>query len=971
VTSGRGLAVSAKAYVGLVMLAGVCLLGFLPVRLPEEQGLTYFLLLAGVCIAAALTQILKVEGSTAKTSYNLGLVVFGFTLVVLGPSSAMIVVVFACLVDWAWHRYLWFIQIFNIATLIVGLSAGGIVYRTILDGHSTLSIRGAAGAVAAAAVFVLLNHLMVGLAIVFSRQESFSDSGVLGRLPLLMDATLFATGAAAGMLWLVNPWASSLLLIPLYMLYVTLRVPSLERQATTDSKTGLLNARYFEEALEKELIRANRFERPLTVVVGDLDLLRNINNTYGHLAGDAVLVGVARILKESFRDYDIIARFGGEEFTVLMPETTLANAVPRIERIRRAIEAATFEAPSSGHLVRATMSFGVVQRTQSDATPKGLLHEADLALYRAKLEGRNLVRIAETSPATSPMDLVFAGVGGSALSLDDICLPSAGAGEYQAPEGERSDVLVCPGDQGSTGAGGKAKTHGAESSSGAGVPAKWRLAGLVAAVVVCAAGAAVASLLFGSWPALDWYRIAVFTAIAVAAETLAVEIYIRDTSVSTASAPFVAAAMLFGPTAAVVVSAAVAASAMIRHRSSPSHFLFNAGADVLAGLVAAWLVKLAGYEVAASISWGYLGLCVAALAMMFCITTVLVAAAMAFSAGSRIEDVWNERFRWLFPYYLGLGVITFAIILGFVHAGYLGALVVVAPLVLVRYGEKQYVSKTKRLVVALQKSNETLQEHSREISELNEGLLGALAKAVDLRDPFVLGHSEYVSHYAVLIAREMKLPQERIELVRKAGLLHDIGKLGVADEILFKPGRLNEAEYEKIKTHPWLAEELLGVCPSLGSLAKIVLYHHERYDGRGYPAGLRGEEIPLESRILAVADTVEAMASERPYRHDSSVHAIMQELERNAGEQFDARVVAALYAIVEREGEQIIVNSAAQVRARHETSAHVAGERGLREWERKEEGPLENAAGKAGRRARGGAKPKEPLSAGPLAAADS
>ena len=120
-----------------------------------------------------------------------------------------------------------------------------------------------------------------------------------------------------------------------------------------------------------------------------------------------------------------------------------------------------------------------------------------------------------------------------------------------------------------------------------------------------------------------------------------------------------------------------------------------------------------------------------------------------------------------------------------------------------------------------------------------------------------------------------------------------------------------------------------GVCPSLGSLAKIVLCHHERYDGRGYPAGLRGEEIPLESRILAVADTVEAMASERPYRPNTSIEKILEELGRNAGEQFDARVVAALHAIVKREGSQVMVNSAAAVRARHEAIGSPNSEPGF------------------------------------------
>jgi len=148
-------------------------------------------------------------------------------------------------------------------------------------------------------------------------------------------------------------------LLPLYPIYSTLKVPALERKTETDSKTGLFNASYFEHALASELKRADRFDRPLTVVMADLDLLRNINNTYGHLAGDEVLRGVANILKGSVREYDVVARFGGEEFAILIPETTPQQAYPRVESIRSSIERADFMVPTSVTPIQATMSFGV------------------------------------------------------------------------------------------------------------------------------------------------------------------------------------------------------------------------------------------------------------------------------------------------------------------------------------------------------------------------------------------------------------------------------------------------------------------------------------------------------------------------------------------------------------------------------------------------------------------------------------
>jgi diguanylate cyclase (GGDEF)-like protein len=163
----------------------------------------------------------------------------------------------------------------------------------------------------------------------------------------------------------------------------------LKHQASTDPKTGLWNDRYFTKILENELSRSARSDRPLTVVVADLDLLRNINNTFGHLAGDTVLIGVARVLKESVRDYDVVARFGGEEFMILLPETHYKEAHARLELIRAAIEAAEFQVSTSIRPIKATMSFGIAGRNGEETSARDIIHNADLALYQAKLRGRN------------------------------------------------------------------------------------------------------------------------------------------------------------------------------------------------------------------------------------------------------------------------------------------------------------------------------------------------------------------------------------------------------------------------------------------------------------------------------------------------------------------------------------------------------------------------------------------------------
>ena len=175
-----------------------------------------------------------------------------------------------------------------------------------------------------------------------------------------------------------------------------------------------------------------------------------------------------------------------------------------------------------------------------------------------------------------------------------------------------------------------------------------------------------------------------------------------------------------------------------------------------------------------------------------------------------------------------------------------------------------------------------------------------LAEAVDLRFSGSARHSETVGRYAEMMAHELGLSEQRTSRVRLAGLLHDIGKVGVPDDILKKPGKLTDEEFALIRRHPELGEQILEH-PSLVDVREWVGAHHERPDGRGYPLGLRAAEIPLEARILAVADAYEAMTSDRTYRSSMAHSAARAELERCAGTQFDAAVVAALVSVLDRE----------------------------------------------------------------------
>ncbi len=191
-------------------------------------------------------------------------------------------------------------------------------------------------------------------------------------------------------------------------------------------------------------------------------------------------------------------------------------------------------------------------------------------------------------------------------------------------------------------------------------------------------------------------------------------------------------------------------------------------------------------------------------------------------------------------------------------------------------------------------------EQAKQIETLFVDALLSLANAIEARDGYTGGHIERVTAYAMATGRELGLEGEELRNLWVSGLLHDVGKIGVPDRILTKPGRLTEDEYEVMKQHPEIGAAIMRRSSFLRSALPGVLHHQERWDGRGYPAGLRREEICVEGRILAVADTYDAIATTRPYRGGRSAEEAVAELRRCAGTQFDPRIVNAFVRALSR-----------------------------------------------------------------------
>ena len=887
----KELSPKTRAYLFSVYAAGGGILAWQLTRL--EISAPWLLL--GLCCAASLAAIFTVEGATNRSHYTVSFLVYGFTFAALGISATLTVIAISCIVEWIWRRWPWFIQLFNMTCYVLVMYVAHLIFAAINPGEKMNSALAVLALSLAMAAFTLLNHLLVGVIVWLARGENFQKSGVFDVLPLMIDMTLLSLGGSMVIVWNHNPYALALFSLPLYLIYSTLRVPSLERQTETDSKTGLFNHGYFMQQVENELRRASRFDRPLTIIMADLDLLRNINNTYGHLAGDEVLVAIAAIFKRAVREYDVVARFGGEEFAILLPETSAEQAFERGEKIRQTIEQTQFAISTSVTPISVTVSMGIAGRERFDQPAQEIIHNADTALYHSKLRGRNKTYVCANEtyrsflpdPVRDRDHFVAAGTERQASSdrAEPVGYPAAEA-VLNRPEPAEEDEER-----------GSAEDIPSESTD-----ERKRALTTVNMFITLVLGAALLGWAlvsgFSPWrlqaiPAPDWLSLGAFGILVVLTELFSVELYVKNTTISTSAAPILAGTLIFGPLGALILSATFAVTALIKYRSPVSRLFFNFGNQLLAATIYTGLLALSG---AAFAQLGIiLQLTVAILAslIVYLVTTALVAEGISLDLRQSGFQLWKEQYAWMASSYVGMGFIAYALIFGYNNNHFLGVILMVVPLVLLRMSQKQYVDRTRTMVNELHEKQRRLEKTTEEIKALSEGLLDTLAEVIDLGDPSVLGHSMRVAQFATGIARLLGLREKQIELIRNASLLHDIGKLGISPALLAKPTRLTGEEYETVKTHVRLGAELLGKTRSLQPLAPIIAGHHEHFDGRGYPNSLPGKEIPLEARIIAAADAIESMASDRPYSKPMTTDRIVEELLRCSGSQFDPQVVEA------------------------------------------------------------------------------
>lgn len=408
------------------------------------------------------------------------------------------------------------------------------------------------------------------------------------------------------------------------------------------------------------------------------------------------------------------------------------------------------------------------------------------------------------------------------------------------------------------------------------------LPGAARIYVAVVIAAAVAVMIYGPHGDLDIAVLVLLAVLFVLAESVSTMVDTGRTGISPSASAALAAVVLVGPVGAAMVG--FASSLMFRRQQIVKR-LFNGAQFGLAGYVAGLGYVMLGGTVGVpehdSFPWILVPFGVAVLVHTL-VNTALVGGLMWF-LGVVQPGVGRVRWRPLATLELSsLGYGTLGLFIAAVWGvvGPFAAVLVLIPLFIARWAFEQYVAEGRA----------------------RDATLATLCQAVETKDYYTRGHCMRVSAASTMIARELRMSAERVQSLGFAGMLHDVGKLGVPTKVLQKPGALTEEEFAAIQLHPVRGYEIVREIGFLDEALAGIMHHHERMDGRGYPTGLAETDIPEFARVIAVADAFDCMTSTRSYRRARSVDAAIAELRKCSGAQFDPRMVQALVEAVERDG---------------------------------------------------------------------
>jgi len=698
----------------------------------------------------------------------------------------------------------------------------------------------------------------------------------------------------------------------------------LEHQASTDALTGLYNHRAFHDRLREEVMRASAEHDTVALVMLDLDDFKKVNDVYGHGVGDQLLRQVADVLRATVRGSDVVSRIGGEEFAIILPSGDLRSSVALAERI--GVELGRLEAEAAGRL---TVSTGVAIGPEHAANPRELVACAEAAMMTAKTRGKGLVLPFDASDLERPSQedarprddvrsiahlKMLQSLSGKLSRLNDVarigltiadelrllidyhnCRVFLRDGDDLLPIAFRGDLLTAEplqpvellptrvgrGITGRVAATGEALLSGdaARHESGEQIPGTAQIEESLLAVPLTF-GARVTGVIVVSKLGLEQFDADDLRVLEVLAGHASValenarlyEAQRREAESATALLEFtreVSEAQGIGEVADRVVEG----SARILSSPSASLWLQDAGTGDL--------MKLSQHPGPSSGT----------------------SSALTAIPGSLVAP-WVERTE---PYYVEAAEYAaiaappentdgrFAIA-PFSLDGRWGVIAAAIP------PETAFADRELELLAGLAQQAKLALRSASSYETLERTFLStieALANALEANDEYTSKHARWITDLALRVGEELGLESSELKRLELGALFHDIGKIGIPSHILLKPGPLTPDERAVVETHPLLGERILQPIEQLEEVRRIVRSGHERWDGTGYPDRLKGEAIPLESRIIIACDAFHAMTTDRPYRAALSAEEARRRLEEGSGAQFDPGVVAALLRVLE------------------------------------------------------------------------
>jgi len=388
---------------------------------------------------------------------------------------------------------------------------------------------------------------------------------------------------------------------------------------------------------------------------------------------------------------------------------------------------------------------------------------------------------------------------------------------------------------------------------------------------------------------VDYSGVVLFAILSVIAESLLI-ITPGERGLSVGFAVGLSSILIFGAPEAAWIASIGTILRVIKKEGKRYHILnfplyktlFNGSNTILsAGLAGLCYEALGGTPGVIDINTIFMPI-IASILTCILVNATIMSILMHLITGETFFNTWYKNIIWVVKDYFAMAPLAIIMAIAYINYGILGVLLFFGPLLYARYAFKMYIEMRKMFMDTVK----------------------SLSQAIEAKDAYTNGHSLRVGEYACALGRKLGFTEKRLDNLRIAAMLHDVGKIGVEESILNKPGRLTEEEYDKIKQHPEIGVRIIKDIGAMKAVSQIIMSHHERQDVTGYPEGLKGDQIVLEAKILSLADVFDALTSERPYRHAMTVDEALKIIEEGKGSQFEPKL-ADMFIKMIRENKEL------------------------------------------------------------------